>query len=112
MEFTVSPSRNRHDDAGFLYDLEETITEIASTIAKFEAVVMLAAASHHKAIKRLVSAAVERLDIPTDDLRARDAGPSVVVDGKGGTAVTSVGDHERLRQGRSKRSFEEQGRCH
>lgn len=81
-------NRMVYDDADFLYDLQGTIADIASTIAEFEPVVMLAAATHHKAIRRLVSGAVELWDIPTDDLWCRDSGPSFVVDGKGGLAVT------------------------
>lgn len=77
-----------HDDAGFLFDLQATIANIASTIAAFEPVVLLAAQAHHKAIRKLVSGAVELWDIPTDDLWCRDSGPSFVVDGKGGLAVT------------------------
>ena len=49
---------------------------------------MLAAATHHKAIRKLVSASIEVWDIPTDDLWCRDSGPSFVIDGKGGLAVT------------------------
>ncbi len=81
-------SRAVYDDADFLYDLQATIAEIASTIAEFEPVVMLAAAEHHKAITKLVSGQVELWDVPTDDLWARDSGPSFVVDGKGGLALT------------------------
>lgn len=81
-------NRTVHDDAGFLADLQATIADVASTIAAFEPVVMLAAAEHHKAIRRLVSAEVELWDIPTDDLWCRDSGPSFVIDGKGGLAVT------------------------
>ncbi len=81
-------NRKVHDDPDFLFDLQETIAEIASTIAEFEPVVMLAAAEHHKAIRKLVSGQVELWDIPTDDLWCRDSGPSFVIDGKGGLAVT------------------------
>lgn len=86
MQWPVNPSV--HDDADFLYDLQGTIAEIASNIAEFEPVVMLAAAEHHKAIKQRVSGAVELWDIPTDDLWARDSGPSFVVDRTGGLALT------------------------
>ena len=65
-----------------------TIADIASTIAEFEPVVMLAAAKYHKAIRKRVAGNVELWDIPTDDLWARDSGPSFVVDGKGGLALT------------------------
>jgi agmatine deiminase len=86
MQWPVNPAV--HDDADFLFDLQATIADIASTIAAFEPVVLMAAAKHHKAIKKLVSDAVELWDIPTDDLWCRDSGPSFVVDGKGGLAVT------------------------
>lgn len=86
MQWPVNPAV--HDDADFLHELQATIADIASTIAEFEPVVMLAAAEHHKAIKRLVSGQVELWDVPTDDLWCRDSGPSFVVDGKGGLAVT------------------------
>ena len=65
---------------------------VARAIAEFEPVVMLAAKDHHKAIRKLVSGAVELWDIPTDDLWCRDSGPSFVIDGKGGLAVTQFGD--------------------
>jgi agmatine deiminase len=81
-------NRTVHDDGDFLHDLQSTIANIASTIAEFEPLVMLAAAEHHKAIRKRVSGKVELWDIPTDDLWCRDSGPSFVVDGKGGLAVT------------------------
>lgn len=86
MQWPVSPAVC--DDADFLFDLQATIADIANTIAEFEPVVMLAAAAHHKAISKLVSGAAELWDVPTDDLGCRDSGPSVVVDGKDGLAVT------------------------
>lgn len=86
MQWPVNPAV--HDDPDFLYDLQATIAGIASTIAEFEPVVLLAAAEHHKVIRKLVSGQVELWDIPTDDLWCRDSGPSFVVDGKGGLAVT------------------------
>lgn len=86
MQWPVNPSV--YDEADFLFDLQGTIAEIASTIAEFEPVVLMAAAEHHKAIRKLVSGQVELWDIPTDDLWCRDSGPSFVVDGKGGLAVT------------------------
>src|SRR5690606_26808305 len=45
-------------------------------------------AKHHPAVRKLVSRNVELWDIPTDDLWCRDSGPSFVVDGKGGLAIT------------------------
>ena len=81
-------NRTVHEDADFLVDLQAAIAVIASTIAEFEPVVLMAAADHHKAIRKLVSGRVDLWDIPTDDLWCRDSGPSFVVDGKGGLAVT------------------------
>jgi agmatine deiminase len=86
MQWPVNPAV--HEDPDFLYDLQDTIAEIAGTIAEFEPVVMLAAAKYHKAIRKRVSGAVDLWDIPTDDLWCRDSGPSFVVDGKGGLALT------------------------
>lgn len=86
MQWPVNPAV--HDDPDFLHDLQGTIADIASTIATFEPVVMLAAAKYHKAIRKRVAGNVELWDIPTDDLWARDSGPSFVVDGKGGLALT------------------------
>ncbi|MBK4214726.1 agmatine deiminase family protein [Paracoccus caeni] len=81
-------NREVHPDADFLYDLQDSIAEIASTIAEFEPVVILAAARHHRDIRARVSGGVELWDIPTDDLWCRDSGPSFLIDGKGGIAVT------------------------
>lgn len=81
-------NRAIHDDADFLHDLQGSIAKIANAIAEFEPVVMLAAASHHRAIRKRVSRAVELWDVPTDDLWCRDLGPSFVVNDKGGIAVT------------------------
>ena len=81
-------NRKVYDDPDFLFDLQGTIAKIANTIVDFEPVVMMAAAEHHKAIRKRISSKVELWDIPTDDLWCRDSGPSFVVDGKGGIAIT------------------------
>ncbi len=86
MQWPVNPTV--YDDPDFLDDIQKTIAKIANTIAEFEPVVMLAAAQHHRAVRKLVSRNVELWDIPTDDLWCRDSGPSFVVNGKGGLAVT------------------------
>ena len=86
MQWPVNPAV--YDDPDFLDDIQKTIAKIANTIAEFEPVVMLAAAQHHRAVRKLVSRNVELWDIPTDDLWCRDSGPSFVVNGKGGLAVT------------------------
>jgi agmatine deiminase len=76
-----------HPDRYFLNDLQKTIARIANTIAEFEPVIILMAAEHTVAARKHLSGAVEIWDIPTDDLWARDSGPSFVVDGAGGLAV-------------------------
>ncbi|MFD1882173.1 agmatine deiminase family protein [Paracoccus pacificus] len=81
-------SRRVYDDEDFLYDLQDCIAEIASTIFEFEPVVIMAAAEHHRDIRRRVASGVALWDIPTDDLWCRDSGPAFVVDGKGGLALT------------------------
>ncbi|QNP50456.1 agmatine deiminase family protein [Diaphorobacter aerolatus] len=81
-------SRRVHSDAAFLADLQQTIADIANAIAEFEPVVMLAGAEHRRRIEKLVSRKVNVWDVATDDLWCRDSGPSFVVNGKGGLAVT------------------------
>ncbi len=81
-------NRKVYDGPDFLFDLQGTIARIANAIVDFEPVVVMAAAEHHKVIRKRISSKVELWDIPTDDLWCRDSGPSFVVDGKGGIAVT------------------------
>lgn len=83
-------SRQVHPDAIFLDILQETIADIANTIAAFEPVVLLAAAEHHAAARNLLVAGVTLWDIPTEDLWARDSGPIVVRDGQGNRAVRHI----------------------
>lgn len=81
-------SRAVYDDGSFLTDLQKTIARIANAIAAFEPVVMLMAVEHQARARKWLSARVEIWDIATDDLWCRDSGPSFVVDGQGGLAVT------------------------
>lgn len=83
-------SRRVHRDRVFLRMLQETIAEIANTVAAFEPVVMLAAAEHHPAMRRQLSQAVSLWNIPTEDLWARDSGPIIVMDGAGRRAVRHI----------------------
>ncbi len=85
MQWPVHP--DVHPDRDFLDHLQRTIARIANTISDFEPVVMLAGAQHKAAAQKLLSPAVEIWDIPTDDLWARDSGPSFLVDGAGGLAL-------------------------
>ena len=77
-----------HEDPAFLQILQKTIGDIANRISEFEPVVMMMAKEHEAAARKLLGQKVEIWDIPTDDLWARDSGPSFVIDGKGGLAVT------------------------
>lgn len=89
--FTQWPvSRTVHPDPVFLDMLQQSIADIANTIAEFEPVVMLMDRRHETAARRKLSAAVEIWDIATDDLWCRDSGPLFVVDGKGGLAVSDL----------------------
>jgi agmatine deiminase len=79
-----------HDDPEFLEILQGTIADIANATAEFEPVVMLAEKAHHAAAKALLSANVTLWDIPTDDLWARDSGPIITTNGKGGRQVSHI----------------------
>ena len=86
MQWPVNPLV--HDDRIFLAMLQETIADIANRISDFEPVVMLMAKDHEVAARKRLGGKVEIWDIATDDLWCRDSGPSFVIDGKGGIAVT------------------------
>lgn len=88
MQWPVSPEV--YPDPVFLEMTQQVIAAIASTIAEFEPVTVLAAAADHAAIRRQVSGAVSLWDIPTDDLWCRDSGPLFAVDGRGGLAVVGI----------------------
>ncbi len=88
MQWPVSPVV--HDDAEFLDMLQATIASIANTIAAFEPVILLAAAEHHAAARKRLTAGITLWDIPTEDLWARDSGPIVVSDGAGNRAVRHI----------------------
>lgn len=83
-------NRTVHTDGVFLQILQGTIAQLANTISEFEPVVVLMANEHQGMARKKLSAKVEIWDIATDDLWCRDSGPSFVVDGKGGLAVTQL----------------------
>ncbi|WP_209010697.1 agmatine/peptidylarginine deiminase [Labrenzia sp. PHM005] len=83
-------NRTVHPDRWFLADLQQTIADIANTIAEFEPVVMLMSKEHLPAASRLLSDPVEVWDIPTDDLWCRDAGPLFVINDNGGLAISGI----------------------
>ena len=79
-----------YGDKNFLALTQRTIAEIASTISEFEPVVLLADASHHRSISRLVSEAVELWDIATDDLWCRDSGPLFAKNKNGDLVISHI----------------------
>lgn len=70
--------------------VQASIALIANTIAKYEPIVVLAAAKHHAAARKLLSADVELWDIATDDLWCRDSGPTFVKNDTGELAVAHI----------------------
>jgi len=83
-------SRKVYDDPVFLEMTQQTIADIANTIADFEPVVLMADKSDHARIKRQVSSDVELWDIPTEDLWCRDAGPMFAINGAGKRIVSHI----------------------
>ncbi len=83
-------NRQVHPDGDFLDHLQNTIADIANTIAEFEPVVLCMAAKDRPAAKRLLSDSVDIWDIPTEDLWARDAGPLFAFDAAGELVVSHI----------------------
>ncbi len=83
-------NREVHPDPVFLDMVQDTIAQIANTIAAFEPVTMLAQPSDHARARRKLSQDVELWNIPTEDLWARDAGPLFAIDGQGGIAISHL----------------------
>jgi agmatine deiminase len=83
-------NREVHSDPVFLDMVQDTIAEIANTIAAFEPVTMLAHPADHARARRKLTAGVELWDIPTEDLWCRDAGPLFVINGQGGIAISHL----------------------
>lgn len=68
-------SRRVYDDSVFLEMVQNTILDIANTIADFEPVILLATKDHHGHIAPQLAHNVDLWDVPTEDLWARDAAP-------------------------------------
>ncbi|MEL6962253.1 MAG: agmatine deiminase family protein [Pseudomonadota bacterium] len=83
-------SRQVYDDPLFLEATQQSIADIANTIADFEPVTLLAARQYHPAIQKTVSRRVELWDIPTEDLWCRDAGPLFAVLKNGSLAISHI----------------------
>lgn len=71
--------RRVHTSAAERDAVQQAVARIANTVAGFEPVVMLAAASDHAAARRHLTAGVELWDVPTQDLWCRDSGPLFAV---------------------------------
>ena len=83
-------NRQVHPETAFLDVLQQTIADIANTIAEFEPVVLLAAKEDHAAARKRLSAAVELWGIPTEDLWCRDSGPMFAKQQDGKLAVSHI----------------------
>lgn len=79
-----------YGDQEFLEQAQKTIAEIASTIAEFEPVYLLADGDLHDAIRPALAGGVELWDVPTDDLWCRDAGPLFGMSEDGQKAVIGI----------------------
>lgn len=83
-------TRAVYRDRYFRDDVQQTIADIANTIAEFESVVMLGAQTYHRAMRALLSERVEIWDVPTDDLWCRDSGPIFAINPQGDLAITKI----------------------
>lgn len=71
-------------------DVQETLGRLAAAIAENEPVTMMAAAEHHELAGKLCGPKVDLVDIPTDDMWARDSGPIFLNDDNGEKAVLDL----------------------
>ncbi|MCG7521231.1 agmatine deiminase family protein [Ruegeria sp. Ofav3-42] len=83
-------SRKVYGDSYLLDMMQQTIADIANAISDFEPVTMLAAAGHHEAARRKLSASVQLWDVPTEDLWCRDSGPVFLVNDSGEMAIRQI----------------------
>jgi len=60
---------------GYFESIQETLGRLAASIANNEPVSMLAGAEHHDLVRELCGPNVTLVNIPTDDMWARDTGP-------------------------------------
>lgn len=74
----------------FLGRTQDTIIEIANTIAAFEPVVMLADKSYHATMKPSFADGVTFWDVPTEDLWCRDSGPLIAKRADGSRVVSHI----------------------
>lgn len=77
-------------DPKSLAAVQHNITLIANTISQFEPVVMLVSGADAAYARKRLSKKVEIWDIQTDDLWARDSGPTFVKNANGELAVAHI----------------------
>lgn len=70
--------------------VQSTLARLATAISDNEPVVMLAASRHHAQAAQLCGPNVQLLDIPTDDMWARDSGPVFLQGNDGARAVLDL----------------------
>nr|WP_298096083.1 agmatine deiminase family protein [uncultured Shinella sp.] len=75
----------------YFESVQETLGRLAAAIAENEPVSMAAPADQHALAARLCGPKVEIVDIPTDDMWARDSGPVFVRKKDGGVAAVDFG---------------------
>jgi agmatine deiminase len=78
-----------YDRAG-LVAVQKEIALIANTISQFEPVTMLASRDAAPAARKQLSASIDIMDCPTDDLWCRDSGPTFVRNKTGQLAVSHI----------------------
>lgn len=82
--------RSAYEGPDHLWDVQDTIAELASTIAEFEPAILLVAPEHMANARARVSSRVTLWDIPTDDLWCRDSGPLTAIDGDGRRVLSHI----------------------
>lgn len=83
-------SKKVYRDPVFLEMVQQTIADIANTIAEFEPVIVLAAKADHRKSARMLSSDVELWNIPTEDLWCRDSGPLFAKSENGELVVSHI----------------------
>lgn len=92
MTFMQWPSRaDVYGGKRELRAVQEKIALIASSIAKFEPVTVLARPAQVEAASKALGSDITVWPIPTDDLWCRDAGPTFVLSNDGRIAVSDLG---------------------
>jgi agmatine deiminase len=83
-------ARSLAEHRSYFESVQETIGRLAAAIAEHEPVTLLAEKKHHALASKLCGPKVQLLDIPTDDIWARDSGPVFLRNGKGGIAILDL----------------------